>query len=190
MRIALVLAGLLLSLAALPQDIYRWVDRNGVVHYSDQPGAPNAELIELAQPANTYESDATAGDSSEPEDDAPEIARYDSLSIVSPTPDQAFFGADASVPVTAEIGGTLQPDHSLVFFVNGNRTEAADGQGIVLTNLERGTHFLRASILDRNGQPVITSQQITFHIRQPSIQNPRNPLTQPRPRPLPATPPG
>lgn len=185
MRIALFLAGLLLSLAALPQDIYRWVDKNGVVHYSDQPGAPNAELIELAEPGNTYEPDPSLGDTSKPDADQPEMARYDSLTIVSPTPDQSFFGGDVSVPVTAEIGGTLQPDHSLVFFVNGNRTETADGQSIVLTNLERGTHFLRASILDRNGQPVITSQQIAIHIRRPSIQNPQN-----RPPAVPTRPPG
>lgn len=189
MRIALVLAGMLVSLAALPQDIYRWVDKDGIVHYSDQPGAPNAELIELAEPGNTYEAEPTAGGSSPSDSDEPEVARYDSLAIVSPTPDQAFFGADVSVPVTAEIGGTLEPDHTLVFFVNGNRTPASDGQSLVLTGLERGTHFLRATIIDQNGNPVITSQQITFHIRQPSVQNPQSRVNPPRPRPQPARPP-
>jgi hypothetical protein len=50
MRIFLVLAGLALSLAAASQEIYRWVDKNGVVHYSDQPGSPNAELIDVIEP--------------------------------------------------------------------------------------------------------------------------------------------
>ena len=45
MRIALLLAGILLSLAAQPQEIYRWVDKDGVVHYADQPGAPDAKLV-------------------------------------------------------------------------------------------------------------------------------------------------
>ena len=55
MRIFLVLAGLALSLAAASQEIYRWVDKNGVVHYSDQPGSPNAELIDVIEP-NAYEA--------------------------------------------------------------------------------------------------------------------------------------
>jgi hypothetical protein len=45
MRIALIVAGLLVSLAAQPQDIYKWVDKDGTVHYSDQPGSPDAVLI-------------------------------------------------------------------------------------------------------------------------------------------------
>jgi len=194
MRALWLTAGLLVSLAAASQqDIYRWVDKDGVVHYSDQPGDRNAERIELVNPSNTYEPDESIGDGAGLALEPPESGRYESLAIVSPTPDQSFFGADASVAVTAEVGGTLQPDHTLVFFVNGARTPAADGQSIVLTGLERGTHFLRATILDQNGNPVISSQQITFHVRQPSIQNPQNrtlptnprPPTQPTPQPQP-----
>ncbi len=189
MRILLLLAGLTLSLAALPQEIYRWVDKDGVVHYSDQPGVPGAERVILVDP-NSYEQEpsdlgpyaATAGG----EEEEPEESPYTSLAIVQPTPDQVFFGADATVTVAADLGGTLRPDHTLVFFVNGNRRTADGGLGLQLTGLERGTHFLRASVLDQNGNPVITSQQITFHVRQPSINTPQSPQ---RPRP-PAPAPG
>jgi len=189
MRIFLILAGLTLSLAAQSQEIYRWVDKDGQVHYSDQPGAPNAELVILADP-NAYESEPTFGDSAAPSGGEPEetegVSPYDSLAIVQPTPDQVFFGADATVVVAAELGGTLRPDHTVVFFVNGNRRPASSGLGLELQNLERGTHFLRAAVLDQNGEPVITSQQITFHIRQASINSPQSPQARPPPRPRPA----
>lgn len=188
MRMLLLLAGLTLSLAAQPQEIYRWVDKDGVVHYSDQPGAPGAERVVIVNP-NTYEqtpSDlgpyAGVGDGEEEE---PEESPYTSLAIVQPTPDQAFFGADATVTVAVDLGGTLRSDHTLVFFVNGNRRVADAGLGLQLTGLERGTHFLRASVLDQNGNPLITSQQITFHVRQPSINTPQSPQ---RPRPPAPTP--
>lgn len=187
MRMILLLAGLTLSLAAMPQEIYRWVDKDGVVHYSDQPGAPGAERVILADP-NGYQEEpsdlgayaATAGG----EEQEPEESPYTSLAIVQPTPDQVFFGADATVTVAVDLGGTLRPDHTLVFFVNGNRRTADGGLGLQLTGLERGTHFLRASVLDQNGNPVITSQQLTFHVRQPSINTPQSPQA-----PRPATPP-
>lgn len=192
MRILLILAGLALSLAAQPQEIYRWVDKDGQVHYSDQPGAANAERVILVNP-NSYEQEpsdlgpgaATAGGGAE----EPEESPYTSLAIVQPTPDQVFFGADATVTAAVDLGGTLRSDHTLVFFVNGNRRTADGGLGLQITGLERGTHFLRASVLDQNGNPVITSQQITFHVRLPSINAPRSPQAPPPapPPPRPAT---
>lgn len=198
MRILLILAGMALSLAAASQEIYRWVDKDGIVHYSDQPGASNAELINVIEP-NAYEGAAATPDANSEGDDSGSdgdanpstratISPYQSLSIVSPTPDQVFFGADAVVTVSADLQGTLRPDHQVVFFVNGNR-KPAEGLSTQLTGLERGTYFLRASILDQNGNPVISSQQTTFHIRQASINSPQSPEgrkpTKPAPKPTP-----
>lgn len=187
MRMVLILAGLMLSLAAEPQDIYRWVDKDGVVHYADQPGAPDAVLVQL-ESTNAYEPAPTADEYAATMDEPPAAAIYDSLAIVQPQQDQAFFGADASVTVAVELGGTLRSDHTLVFFLNGNRLPADDGASVQLSNLERGTHFLRAAVLDQNGAPVISSQQITFHVRQPSVQNPQSRVQLPRPKPKPTTP--
>jgi hypothetical protein len=190
MRTALILAGMMFSLAAEPQEIYRWVDKDGVVHYADQPGAPDAQRVEIAN-ANEYEAvpQESGGGATYNEPAAPPPYDYDSVTIAQPTPDQVFFGADASVTVSAEIGGTLQPDHTLVFFLDGNRVPAADGGSAQLSNLERGMHFLRASVLDQNGAPLISSQQITFHVRLPSINTPQSPQapSRPAPRPKPAS---
>ena len=194
MRSILILAGLAVSLAASSQEIYRWVDKNGVVHFSDQPGAPNAELITVLEPnvsdAQGDEAEpASAAVASRSEPPEPDVPPYDSLAIVSPTPDQVFFGADAVVSATAELGGTLRPDHSVVFFLNGNRHEAS-GLSAEFPNLARGSYFLRASILDQAGRPVISSQQISFHVRQPSINSPQSPQAPPRPPPRPQPRPG
>jgi hypothetical protein len=192
MRMLLILAGLAVSLAAASQEIYRWVDKDGVVHYSDQPGSDKAELISVIEP-NAYDSAdtaiATAPGGEADEEPGPAVSPYDSLAIVSPSPDQVFFGADAVVSVTADLQGTLRPDHTVVFFVNGNRRNA-QGLSLELTGLARGTYFLRASILDQAGNPVITSQQTTFHVRQPSINSPQSPQAPPRPPPRPTPRPG
>ncbi|MGH8250149.1 MAG: DUF4124 domain-containing protein [Steroidobacteraceae bacterium] len=190
MRIFLILAGLAVSLTTLSQEIYRWVDKNGIVHYSDQPDSPDAKLMTVIEP-NAYEAEdaaQAAASSANDEEESPEVSPYDSLSIVQPTPDQVFFGADATVSVVTDLGGTLRGDHSLVFFVNGNRRPASSPGGLELSNLERGTYFLRAAVLDQNGEQLIASQQTTFHVRQPSINSPQSPQA-PRPAPRPrATP--
>jgi hypothetical protein len=186
MRILLILAGLALSLAAASQEIYRWVDKDGVVHYSDQPDSPNAVLIDVIEP-NAYEAqDAAAaaagsGRASAPDEDA-DASPYASLSISSPSQDEVFFGADAVVNVLADLQGTLRPDDKLVFFLNGNRTEA-DGLGTEYAGLARGSYVLRASVLDAADKPVITSPQVAFHVRQPSINSPQSPTAPPKPQP-------
>jgi hypothetical protein len=197
MRSLLVLAGLAFSLAAMSQEIYRWVDKDGIVHYSDQPGSSKAELIDVVEP-NAYEStdaatatppDSYSGDSG---GNGPDANPYTSLSITSPEPDQVFFGGDEVVSLQANLSGTLEPDHEVVFFLNGNR-RPAPGLALELSGLERGSYFLRASVLDQNGKPLITSQQISFHVRQPSIRSPQSPQAppkpvkpKPKPTPLPA----
>jgi Domain of unknown function (DUF4124) len=190
MRILLLLAGLAISLGAASQEIYRWVDKNGVVHYSDQPGASNAELINVIEP-NAYDSADTAiASTPDAEDEAePEESPYGSLAIVSPTPDEVFFGADAVVNAQADLQGALRDDDSVAFFLNGERQQS-DGLSLQLSNLARGSYSLRASVLDPGGRPVISSQQVTFHVRQPSINSPQSPQapkppTRPPPRPTP-----
>ena len=152
MRIALILAGLAVALVAYSQEIYRWVDKDGVVHYSDQPDSPNAELINVIE-SNSYEAvdaapaaGASPGDADEPDDDS-SVSPYTSFSIVSPAPDAVFFGADAIVSVSADLQGTLRPDHTVAFFLNGNRKES-DSLSTDYSGLARGTYFLRASILE------------------------------------------
>ena len=184
MRIALILAGMMFALAAEPQEIYRWVDKDGVVHYADQPGAPDAERVQIAR-GNEYEATpAESGDVTRYRQ-PPTSLPYDSLTITRPTPDQMFFGADASVTVSADLGGTLQSDHTLVFFLDGNRVPTENGGSAQLSNLERGSHVLRATVLDENGADLISSQQITFHVQLPSINSPQSPQAPKPPKPAP-----
>ena len=125
------------------------------------------------------------------EESDPSDSPYESLSIVEPAPDEVFFGSDAAVSVQADLQGTLRSDHSVVFFVNGSRRPAS-GLDLQLSGLARGTYFLRASILDQNGKPVISSPQTSFHVRQASTQNPQTPVPArpkvPRPSLLPQAP--
>ncbi len=193
MRRLLILAGLAMTLTASAQEIYRWVDKDGVVHFSDQPGSDKAVLIKVIEP-NSFENEDAGGDDSgaspgaATEQPPADLPPYRGLSISSPSADQVFFGADAVVTATAEVDGTLNPEHSVVFFLNGERRDS-EGLSAEFANLPRGSYFLRASILDANGRPVISSSQTTFHVRQPSINSPQSPQA-PRPpqlpRPLPA----
>lgn len=201
MRMLLVLAGLAVSLAASGQEIYRWVDKDGIVHYADQPGSADAVLINIIEP-NAYDSADTAiaaPPGGEPDEEPEPEDPYQSLAIVSPENDQVFFGADAVVLVSAYLEGSLQPDHSIALFMNGKRLDT-EGPTAELSELARGSYTLSASVLDADGKPVISSRPVSFHVRQPSINSPQSPqapskptapgVTAPQPTPKPASKPG
>ena len=164
------------------------MDKDGVVHFSDQPGSANAVLITVIEP-NSYENEAGrrrrgrkpgSGDGA---DDGRRTSRHTaSFSIRSPTADQVFFGADAVVTAIAELDGTLNPDHSLVFFLNGKRR---DCRGPQPEFTKPGARILLPACEHprRDGKPVISSPQITFHVRQPSINSPQSPQAPPKPTP-------
>ena len=61
MRISLDPRGLVLSLAATSQEIWRWVERTAPSSTSDQPDSPNAELIDVI--GDAYEGEAATPDS-------------------------------------------------------------------------------------------------------------------------------
>jgi hypothetical protein len=177
MRIPLILAvlALLIPLAAHGQEIYRWVDKDGVVHYADQPGSPDAKLVpypalgtkpasEDAQPPALYQSDTPPA--------MPPGPTYRSLRVVSPTPNQVFFGGGVTVPVQVQLDRALRPGDQLVIIVDGKRTPANGGLTATLTGLDRGEHTLQAEVLDAAGSVVISSSSVTFYVRQPSIARP------------------
>jgi len=193
MRTALIIAGMLVSLAAQPQEIYRWVDKDGIVHYADQPGAPDAELVPypgLDAPGPDADSGADSTQAASPPEDSgnepPADPAYGSLTITSPAPDEVFYGTDVAVSVQVALDGELRQGDTLVVFVDGQRAPEVTGLSATVTGLTRGTHFLRAAVTDESGSVVVSSSQITFHVRQTSIATPNTgPALRPPPKPAP-----
>jgi hypothetical protein len=172
----LLLAGLAVATAAHAQEIYRWVDRDGVVHYADQPGAPDAKRIQYSGLKREPDDEAP---STPPDANAPAARpaaaqeEYQSLVVSSPTADQSFFGADAVVPVALDLQPPLQEGDYFAVMVDGKRVaDKLQEPYTDLSGLPRGTHFVRAAVLSASGEQRIASANVTFHIRHPSIANP------------------
>ena len=174
-RALLLLAGLAVCAAAYPQEIYRWVDRDGVVHYADQPGSPDARRIEYAGLKPRDPEAQASPSSSAPPAQVPSAAReeYRSLTVSSPSPDQSFFGADAAVPVSLDVQPPLQEGDHFAVIVDGKRVaDNLQEPFTEVSGLARGTHFVRGAVLSESGEQRIASANVTFHVRHPSVARP------------------
>ena len=168
--IALLLAASL----ALPQ-AYRWVDEDGVVHYSDQPhpGAEEVELerapaINMPAPRRSIAGTAPASATGEQQ----RTAGYDSLAVASPAAEETLWNIGGVLNVSLNLQPALQPGHRLRVYFDGTAQEVS-GMQFRLQEVYRGAHNLQAEVLDESGQLMIRSEPTRFYVQQTTIVNPR-----------------
>jgi len=166
---------------AVSATVYKWVDENGVVHYSDQPHE-NAQKVELKAP-QTYSapkvppsSRAPAGTRKEPKP-APV---YQSCEISEPTNDQVYMNT-STVTAGVTVRPAIRPGDTAVVTLDGQRVPGVppDGGQFTISPVDRGTHSIQMTVQDASGASVCQSAAVTFHVQQPSLQSPTRPV---RPR--------
>jgi Domain of unknown function (DUF4124) len=175
MRISLIAIGILLAATAFATT-YKWVDQNGVTHYSDTP-APGAQVVDL-QSAQTFTPSASTGTSraQTATSAAGQQVPY-RLDLWKPENDETFQNTGNTVTARVRIEPDLQAGHSIWFYLDGKRVDGLPGTGesFSLNNVFRGTHTLVAVVTDQTGKQIVSSPTVTFHMHQTSILAPKPP---------------
>ena len=169
----------LLSATALADDsgrtiVYKWVDAQGVVHYSDQPH-PNAQKMEVrgAQTFSAPPAGQSPSESAPEETQQPSGPAYQSCAIAQPGDQQMLMNAYQTTAVV-QTSPPLREGDQVHLFVDGKQIS---GSGTSFTfPVFRGQHSVQAVIEDSTGQIVCETSTITFFVHQPSVQNPHNPV--------------
>ncbi len=163
--------------------IFKSVDSEGNVVFTDQPGNnPDAVVIKtqpinIADPgptdktANSGESEAGTSDaanaSAKTDTDAQEIV-IDTVSIVSPQPDatlidipEPLFVGFQTEPVSIEESGLTAE-----VYVDGKLAVSGTKSLLAVSVPERGTHSLLVKLVDKNGRTQVASKTQNVHIRK------------------------
>lgn len=159
---------------------YRWVDAQGVVHYSDTP-QPGAQQVTLP-PAQTYSAPpaavpAPAATATVPGAAPPEAEdTYQSCAITQPVAETSMYAPD-SVHVAVTLDPPLRDGDRLQVLLDGQPLES---RSPAATSLEapqpdRGAHVLSAVVRDSNGKMVCSSSGVTFYVQRPSVLAPPAP---------------
>lgn len=190
MRATLLLLVALAAPALADQTVWKWVDKDGVTHYSDRPvsGAGRVELrgVSRSDPVPVSSSPSYSSSSSASRDAA--APDYRTFEIVSPGNDESIVNTGGRVSVRIRLEPTLQPGHSVALYMDGRLVEGFAGNALQyeLNEVPRGTHTVVAVISDARGTRVKQSPTVTFHVRQHSVaQPPVGPALRPPPKPQP-----
>lgn len=176
MKADILLISLIISVGSAHATIYRSVDGQGNVIFSDQPGN-GGEALDLP-PVPTYTpppAPASLAPGSSGRTPAP-TAGYDRFVVVAPGDGQAFWdnAGNVEVRVVLEPGLRTEAGHRVIFYLDGEADgEAGTATSKVFENLDRGEHSVEAVIIDASGQTVQSTGKIGFQLHRQSLQSPQ-----------------
>lgn len=169
-RVILSVAGLLLAAAttASGEEAYRWVDEDGVVHFSDVP-REGAERVVLQQPnvTETRRQSATGSENRPAEPAAP--FRYESIEVVSPAAEETLWNIEGVLTVSVAVTPALQPGHQVRVYFDGEERTTTSSTSVQIDEVWRGVHNVQAEVIDDTGQLMIRSQPNRFYVQQNTI---------------------
>lgn len=161
--------------SAILAQAYKWVDEDGVVHYSDRPheGAVEMQLpddgIRPPPPRYPTTSSSRAGGA----DDAAELEQptYEAFNIVSPAAEETLWNIGGVLDVRLNMQPALQRGHRLHIYLDG-LPRIVNTTSFQLDEVHRGEHVIQAEIVDQSGTMVVRSQATTFYVQQTSVLRP------------------
>lgn len=174
MRTALALLLLALATAATAADpVYRWVDKDGVIHYGGQPPSKDAKPASLPEIQTYSNRNATKSLPIAPLDastKASASAAVKEVRILSPVQDEIFRDPSAGVGVAVAVLPGLPDGAGLIFYLDGAPKNARPSPNTSMTfnGIERGEHSVVAAVVDSTGRELSRSQPVTFHSKPPS----------------------
>lgn len=156
--------------------VFQTVDEEGNVTFSDRSDGASHEK-KLAQPPVLKIKKNPAGEKSkEPvkglgkikvEEKKPKP--YKQFSIVSPKHDKAIRNNIGNVELILKVSPDLQTKfgHKFKVTLDGKiQNTTWTSASILLNNIDRGTHTIRASIVDKQGKVLKQSSSISFHLHR------------------------
>ena len=155
-----------LSMVAQATEIYRTVDENGRVIFTDKPQGENSEKVDVPEPIIVPEViPKPRPRPSQRQERTP--TSYDVV-LAYPTPELHINPGTFHLPVQVSTQPNVHPRHNLVILDNGEPVD-----GMVIQYIIRGTHSIQAQVLDERGKVLGSSQAVTVYVHRPTINSRR-----------------
>ncbi|HEV2322127.1 MAG TPA: DUF4124 domain-containing protein [Gammaproteobacteria bacterium] len=160
--LVLLLCGLAVFSVGFGDSLYKWVDEQGNVHYSDKPH-PGATRLHLPKPT-TYSAPAVAVPEVRNDSQPPaQQEGYTSFEIASPSPDQVFWNV-RSVTVSLSVQPGLHQGDQVTVTLDDKTIGPAAATTVTFNDLDRGEHTVHATLSGPGGTMI--AKPVTFYIQR------------------------
>lgn len=145
--------------------VYKKVDENGNVRYSDTP-FEGSKAVEVA-PISTIKMTApVVAPKATADETSAQLTQYKSLRITEPSPDQSYVNTGGQLTLSLAVEPNLAEADSIQIKLNGALRATQKSTTFSLTNLDRGSYVVSAEIVGPSGKTLLTSAPVTFHIKR------------------------
>jgi hypothetical protein len=183
MQLILITFLLIFTASPLMAQVYKTVDENGNVTYTDTPPADGSGPIELRPisviEAPTYEKAAKADEESTTGEESKEMTlkvlrrSYKDFSIIAPQPEESIWNPEVFISVAWRVGNQLQPGMTVTVSVDGKQYAKTTEQVVQVNLRDRGEHKVTAELKDSKNRLIATAEPVIFYIMQPGLGNTR-----------------
>lgn len=162
----------LASGAVQAQAVYKVIQPDGTVEFTDSPPAGEAaKQIEVAPlntvpSLNTTEPLSPAGSASPSE--AGVSQGYSEFRITSPGNGEAIRDNAGNVNIDLSLKPSLRSGDKIDVLLNGRSVGGGNRTAITLSDMDRGTHSIQALVKNSDGQVVARSNSVTFTLQRRS----------------------
>ena len=141
--------------------VYKKVLSDGSVSYSDTPSNDSTKLELAPLPiVPSYKPERLKQGSESPSGPA----SYSSFSFIKPQRAQSLHSGSGSVNIELALEPKLSEADTIKIFLDNKEISTQTSLFYTLTNVDRGTHHLRADIVNKSGVAVhSTSTSFTIH---------------------------
>ncbi len=151
--------------------IYKTIDEDGNVSYSDLPAADGASEQVEVQHTNTAAPPPTVAPQRQPQatKEAPAAVSYQPV-ITAPANETTIPMGPGNFSVSARVEPPLEAGAALQLYVDGNPEGVPqDSANWALTNVFRGAHDLEVAVVDMNGEELARSAAVRVYVLRPSV---------------------
>ena len=160
--------------------VYKSVDKNGTVVYSDTPptkGAKPAKLrpISIVE-APEYKKSAEPNNEKATQDSGFSLRslqqNYKDFALVAPEQDESIWHPQGPITAAWKTHYQIQPGMQVTMILDGQKQAPTTAQIIPLGKLDRGEHHLQAVLTDAKQRQIASTPTVTFYVHRPSIYSP------------------
>lgn len=158
-----------LLISPVSADIFKHVDEQGNVSYSDQPVLGAEKIATRNLRSSRRASDEENGDESTSSSDADETAEspdYKSLRILTPREGKVVDAETGTVQVILLPTPSLGKSDNLIIEIDGRDVSKGRDVNLSVQNLPNGKHSVSSRIENSDGEVIIESASVNFTIGQ------------------------
>ncbi len=171
MRTRLLIILLLLPMFAYAT-VYKWVDKEGKVHYSDTP-IENAQAVEFK--SNTQNNIKLPPPVVLPKHSQSQTQTKQEgyqLNIISPAEEETLRDNNGNITLSVNISPDLANSHQLLLLMDGKVIGPPQRSSIFhLENIDRGEHIFKVQVITQNGKQLALTPPRTVFLHRAIINS-------------------